>query len=542
MERLTGLDASFLYVETPQMHMHVAMVAVLDAANMPGGYSFERIVELIEGRIHLVPPLRRRLLEVPFALHHPLWIDDPDFDIIHHVRRVACPAPGGLKELGEIAGRINSTPLDRSRPLWEAWVIEGLEDGRVAILAKVHHSAVDGTSGAGLLVHLFDLTRDAQLPPPPERKAPDHVPTDVELVRYAAISRLRQPADFFKVAKQTAQAVSDVIKLRRNPGHDLGAAPLTAPRTRWNGPLTAKRLAAFSRLPLDGLKTIKKAFDCKLNDVVLAVTAGALRNYLDNHDELPEQALVGVCPISVREGPTSGEANNKVSAMFTSLATDIDDPAERLRTIASSTVGAKEEHNAIGADMLQNWAEFAAPRTFNLAARFYSRLKLADHHRPIHNIIISNVPGPPFPIYMAGAELVAAYPMGPVMEGAGLNVTVMSYKGSVDFGFMVAADLLPDVWDMAAEVENAYLELLQAAQTAAEERARAALTQAEEAEARAAAALAQAAQAKAEEAALRRHEAAAKAALETTTASEPGSDESVDDQAGDSPAGSPPAE
>lgn len=489
MERLSGLDASFLYLETPQMHMHVAMVAVLDPSEMPGGYSFERMTELIESRIHLVPPMRRRLLEVPFGLHHPLWIDDPHFDIIHHVRRVACPAPGGMRELGALAGRITSTPLDRSRPLWEAWVIEGLENGHVAILCKVHHSTVDGASGAGLLVHLFDLQRQVSSPPAPRRKPSEELPSHGDLVRYALLSRVKQPVEAAKLATKTARAVSDLIRYRRDPDVEHGAAPLTAPRTHFNGAISAKRNAAFSRLPLDGIKTIKRAFDCKVNDVVLAVCAGALRRYLAARNELPEIPLIAAVPISVRASAEKGQSNNKVSAMFTSLATHVEDPGERLLTIAATTRGAKEEHNAIGADMLQNWAEFAAPTTFNLAARFYTRLKLADRHRPIHNLVISNVPGPPFPIYMAGAELVAAYPMGPVMEGAALNITVMSYQGSIDFGFMVAADSMPDVWDLADQVEPAYLELIEAAQKRAEDLAQDAMIAAQKASAKARSAL-----------------------------------------------------
>jgi WS/DGAT/MGAT family acyltransferase len=463
MDRLSGLDASFLYLETPQTHMHVAMAAILDPSAMPGGYSFEKIVDLIAGRIHLLPPFRRRLLKVPFDLHHPVWVEDPDFDIIHHVRRVALPAPGGLEELGAMAGRITSTPLDRSRPLWEAWVIEGLQNGFFALLAKVHHSAVDGVSGAGLLVHLFDLERvpsDPRRPPPPRDVEP--LPSEMDLFREAALARLKQPVELVRLAGRTAKAVFDVAKKRRDPEATAGGTPLRAPRTPFNAAVTARRNAAFSRVSLDDIKRVKNAAGSTVNDVVLAVCAGALRRYLAGRGALPETPLLAVCPISVRgSGPTYG--SNTVSAMFTSLATNVADPLERLRIISQSTRGAKDEHNAIGAQTLQSWAEFAAPTTFHVAARFYTRLKLADKHRPIHNLVISNVPGPPFPIYLAGAEVVALYPMGPVMEGAGLNVTVMSYRGRIDFGFMVASELMPDVWDLARAVEPAVNELLEAA-------------------------------------------------------------------------------
>ncbi|MCA9577582.1 MAG: wax ester/triacylglycerol synthase family O-acyltransferase [Polyangiales bacterium] len=460
MERLSGLDASFLYLETPKMHMHVAMAAVLDPANMPGGYSFEKVQNLIESRVHRLPAFRRRLVEVPFELHHPVWIDDPDFDIIRHVRRVACPAPGGRRELGEICGRIASTPLDRSRPLWEAWVIEGIEGGRFAVMTKVHHAAVDGATGAGLLVHLFSLDASEAAPGPATTPTfrGEGVPSPVDMLREAVVSRVKQPAEFVRLVAQTASAVAGVAKQRQEADALVGGTPLRAPRTSFNGALSARRNVAFAQLPLEGLKRVKDRHGVKLNDVVLAVCAGTLRRYLEGRAELPVDPLVAVCPISVRS-MRPGLGSNHVSGMFTSLATDIDDPVERLMAIKAATMGAKHEHQAIGADMLQSWAEFAAPTTFHLAGRFYSRLRLADKHRPIHNLVISNVPGPQVPIYLAGARLVAVYPMGPVMEGAGLNITVMSYDGHVDFGFMVAADLVPDVWSMAAFVRPAYEEL-----------------------------------------------------------------------------------
>lgn len=460
MERLSGLDASFLYLETPQMHMHVAMMAILDPSEMPGGYSFDKVQELIASRVHKLAPFRRRLMRVPFDLHHPVWVDDPHFDIIHHVRRVAVPAPGGPKELGAIAGRINSTPLDRSRPLWEAWVVEGLEDGKFAVLVKVHHAAVDGVSGASLLVNLFTLQQDEAIPPAPAAREVEPLPDDGELFRHAIRARAKQPATLFRLAGETVKAFTGVARSRREPTAHPGATPLTAPRTPWNAAIGAKRNAAFARVDLAGIKAIKRAHGTTVNDVVLAITAGALRRYLIEHHRLPSDPLIAVCPISVH-GQDEESSHNKVSALFTSLATNIEDPLERLQAIQSVTRGAKQEHNALGAHMLQDWAELAAPATFTMASRFYMRMKIADKHRPIHNLVISNVPGPPFPIYLAGAKLEAAYPMGPVMEGAGLNVTVMSYLGNVDFGFMVDAELVPDVWDMAEAVEPAYAELLE---------------------------------------------------------------------------------
>jgi len=466
MERLSGLDAAFLYLETPSAHMHVAMTGIYDSSTMPGGYSFEAIRTHIAERVHRIKPFTRRLVEVPFQLHHPVWIEDPDFDLDYHVRRIAVPAPGGRRELAEIAAQIASVPLDRRRPLWEVWVIEGVKQNRFGFVAKVHHSSIDGASGAEIMTDLYDLEPSPPPLPEPDPVEADHVPSDLELVMYAMASRLRRTANLAPLLGRTIQGAANVINNRRDPDGQVGAVPLTAPRTPWNGAITPQRRVAFARIPLLETKELKDRLGVKLNDVVLAVTAGALRKYLLDRDQLPDDPLLAVCPVSVRHEEEEGTGGNKVSAMFSSLATDIADPLERVRAIAHNTQGAKVEHNAIGARFLTDWGEYAAPRTFAVASRLYSSMALADHHRPIHNLVISNVPGPPFPLYLAGAELVAAYPMGPIMEGAGLNVTVLSYRDSIDFGFLADRELVPDVWDLAADVTASFEELVRASWTA----------------------------------------------------------------------------
>lgn len=461
MERLSGLDASFLYFETPDSPLQVGMIAVLDPSEVPGGYSFEKMLAHLESRAHLIAPFRRRLVTVPFNLDHPVWIDDPHFDVIHHVHRVALPAPGGMHELGAMAGRIMSTALDRSRPLWDVWVIEGLTGGRVALLSKVHHAGVDGASGAGLMVHLFDLEREPRAVPPRPTTPPERIPTELDLVRGALTSWVQRPQKFAQVVRRTAKVVSDIVARRKEPDVGWGAVPLTAPRTHFNAAITARRAVAMARVPLDDVKFVRRTFGTTVNDVVLAICAGALRRYLEGRGALPDQPLIAVVPISVR-APDDDRITNQVSAMFTSLATNLAEPVERLRAIARVTKGAKELHNAIGADMLQNWAEFAAPTTFHLASRFYARFRLADRHRPVHNLVISNVPGPPFTLYFGGAKLDAIYALGPVMPGAGLNITVMSYCGSVDVAFTASADLMPDLWDLADAVQPAARDLVDA--------------------------------------------------------------------------------
>jgi diacylglycerol O-acyltransferase len=460
VERLSGLDASFLYFETPSMHMHVAMTAIFDPSTMEGGYEFPKIKAFIESRLHLVPPFRRRIVEVPFRLNHPIWVEDPDFDLDYHIRRIGAPSPGGHEELAEMAAQIASTPLDRSRPLWELYVVEGLADGNIGVVTKMHHCAVDGVSGAELMVNLFDLEPGGRVLDPPEPRVPEPIPSDVEMLRHAITSRVRRTVGILPLLGNTVRTATTLVSRHRDPDAVVGAVPLTAPPTPWNGAITAHRRMSFTRVRLEDIKAIKNHVGCTVNDVVLGLMAGTLRRYLEAHDAFPADApLIAVCPVSVRSEEETGQMNNKVSAMFTSLATDVDDPIERLKTIHEVTKGAKEDHNALGANLLQDWAEHAAPTTFALAARLYSSMNLANH-RPIHNVVISNVPGPPFPLYYAGAKLEYTLPMGPVMEGAGLNITVLSYMDNVDVGFMACRELVPDVWSLATYVQESMDELL----------------------------------------------------------------------------------
>jgi diacylglycerol O-acyltransferase len=465
MERLSGLDSAFLSFETPAMHLHVAIAAVIDPSTMPEPYSFDQLKAFVSERLMADAAFRRRVVDVPFRLNHPIWVEDPHLDLDYHIRRHVIPAPGGPRELTDLVGSIVGVPLDRSRPLWEIHVIEGLYDGNVALLGKIHHAAVDGVSGAELFVHLFDLTPTPEPRPAAggEPPAPERIPSDAELVGHALLSQARRTLSLPGLVGRTMRTAGHLVSRHRDPEAVVGALPLRAPRTPWSAAISPHRTVAFARVRLSDVRRVKDAFGVKVNDVVLALTSAALRRYLADHGTLPAEPLVGMCPVSVRTDDERGRPDNRVSGMFVHLRTDMDDPAARLRAIARTTRGAKEDHNAVGARLLQNWAEHAAPATFALATRLYSRLDIADRHPPIYNLVVSNVPGPDFPLYLDGAELVATYPMGPVMEGAGLNVTVLSYRDNVDFGFLAAAELVPDVWDLADHIEEAMAEVLAAA-------------------------------------------------------------------------------
>jgi WS/DGAT/MGAT family acyltransferase len=473
MQRLTGLDASFLALETPSSHLHVASLGIYDPSTADGAFSLDRLTKIYEGRLHLAPPFRRRLANVPFGLHHPLWIEDPDFDIANHVRHTAIPAPGGPDELANLVGRLVALPLDRTRPLWEIWLIEGLEGGNVGLLSKVHHAAIDGASGNELLVALLDLSPEVAEHVPETTWQPDRLPTDAELLAYAASSLARQPA---RVAKAVSRTASAALEIRRrgqaSTASVLPPAPFAAPRTSFNAALTPRRSYAYTSLDLPLVKAVKHAIGCTVNDVVLGLCGGALRSYLAVLGEEPDASLVAMVPVSVRSEDERDTMGNKVSSMLTSLATDIDDPVDRLKVIHECMTEAKGQQEAIGADTLQEWTEFAAPALLGRAARLYSRMKWADAHRPLFNVTISNVPGPAFPLYSAGAKLLANYPVGPIMDGGGLNMTVMSYLDQLDFGLLACPDVLGDVWLVADGLHAALDELVTATGVTAADAAR----------------------------------------------------------------------
>jgi WS/DGAT/MGAT family acyltransferase len=462
MQRLTGMDATFLYMETPSAYMHVAGLMVLDPSTVEGGFTMDSVREFYGSRLHLAAPFRRRLVEIPMGLHHPLWVEDPDFDLDYHLRHIAVPPPGGPQQLAELTSHLVKLHLERDRPLWECWIIEGLEGGNIGVLTKVHHAAIDGVSGNEITVAMLQLNPDDDAPPPTEEWHPDRIPTEIERLGYAANSLVRQPFRLAKTLRRTAETALRTRQRNRQPDVDPPPGFFAAPRTSFNAALTPHRSFAFTSLSLSEVKNVKNALNVSVNDVVLALCAGSLRQYLEANGELPEEPLVAMVPVSVRTEEQQGTLGNQVSNMLCSLATEIDDPIKRLQAIHEGTQQAKGQLNAIGADTLTNWAEFAAPALAGRAARLYSRTRMADRHRPLFNVTISNIPGPAFPLYSNGARMVANYPLGPIFDGGGLNITVMSYLDQLDFGLVACSDLIPDVWSLADGLGAALDELKKA--------------------------------------------------------------------------------
>ncbi len=461
MQRLSGLDASFLYLETAAQPLHVCSILEIDTSTMPGGYTFHRLRDALGLRIRAMPQFREKLGDNRFNLDHPVWVEDKDFDVDRHLHRIGLPAPGGRVELGEICGHIASLTLDRSRPLWEMWIIENVagtdahDGGRLAVLTKVHHAGVDGVTGANLMSQLCTTEADA---PPPEPVDGVGGGSNLEIAIGGAVKYATRPLKLVNVVPSTLSTVVDTVRRARS-GLTM-AAPFAAPKTRFNATVTGHRNVAFAQLNLDDLKTVKNHFGVKVNDVVMALVAGVLRRYLLDRGELPDITLVAMVPVSVHE-KSDRPGRNQVSGMFAALQTDIEDPGERLKAIAGANSVAKQHSAAIGATLLQDWSQFAAPAVFGVAMRVYASSRLTSA-APVHNLVVSNVPGPQVPLYFLGAKVEAMYPLGPIFHGSGLNITVMSLNGTLDVGLISCPELLGDLWDMADDFPVAMQELLAA--------------------------------------------------------------------------------
>jgi diacylglycerol O-acyltransferase len=455
---MSGLDATYLYTETPSLHMHTLKIGVLDVSQVPGGYSFERFKEVLGDHLHLLPPFRRRYVPVPFKLHHPVWVEDEGFDLSNHVRRRMCAAPGGGRELDAAISEIASTPLRSDRPLWEVWVVEGLTDGQVAFVTKLHHTAADGVAANALLANIMATSPDQLEPPPPEQPwRPEPVPSEATLVRDALVDRAKALAGLPKLVASTVRG-GRRAKALRGAASDRPPSAFGGPRTSFNGPLTPRRTFASITMPLADFRLVKSAFDCSINDVVLAVVAGSLRRYLADRGEPHDQPLVAAVPVSSDKPDTVRLLGNKVSNLFTALRVDIADPVERLGTMSRITSTAKELQNALGVDTMEQWVEYAPPQPYALAwRRVVPRLK-----RPPINCIVSNVPGPRTPFYIAGAKMTRMQSVGPIMEGVGLNVTVWSYLDDMNFSAISCPELIPDLPAVTGGLHDALAELAKA--------------------------------------------------------------------------------
>lgn len=481
MRQLTSVDAQFLALETPRQTGHVGGLAILDPSTTPTGkLDLTDVQQMLAERLPLLPPMRWRLAEVPFGLDYPYWVDDEDFDLDFHVRELALPPPGTDDKLAEQVARIFSRPLDRARPLWELYLIHGLEEGHVGMLTKIHHAAIDGLSGAEIMGVLFDLQPEGRELPERRLRRNGGDPSELEMLARGIMGLPRYPVRMLRSipgalpnldatqfgtipgAERIAKASERLRKtLRggRGEGEELERANLRAPRTSFNGRISPHRRFVFGQLSLDEVKEVKNAHGVTVNDVVVAICAGAVRRWLISHSELPGDPLVAQIPVSVRSEEQQGTYGNRIMLMSAPLFTNYVDPLERLHATHDALASMKKRHRAMPADLLRDTNHFIPPAVFARAARATFTIASSQRGRPTWNLVVSNVPGPQIPLYCAGAELKANYPVSVVTDGMGLNITVMSYRGQMDFGIVTDRDQIPDAWRFIEFLDDALAEL-----------------------------------------------------------------------------------
>ena len=446
MKSISGLDAAFLYAETPTSPMHIGSVAVIE-----GSLEFDTFRSIINSRLHHIPKLRQRLVYVPFSIDYPYWVDDPNFDIDMHLYHIALPKPGGWKELRKIASTIFSSPLDQSRPLWSFYFVEGLDNvpqvpkGSVAVISKIHHVAIDGVGGAGMLSLIFDFTNERKKIPEPKPYNPAPLPNELSMIMKSTMSFAQNPLKFPKLVSSALTSSLKAGMITRVQHSELPTAPFSAPPSPLNGIISAKRKWNTAILSLDRIKALKTTMGTTMNDVMLAICAGALRKYLLDKDKLPLKPLVAMVPISTRTEADENSTDNQISSMLVQLATNIEDPIERLEVIHENTIRGKTYQGAVGAKSLANMAEMVPFGVANQAARLYSRYKIAEMHNPVFNVTITNVPGPQFPLYLHGNKLLSVMGMAPIIDGMGLIITILSYDGLVTVSPTSDSKTMPDI-------------------------------------------------------------------------------------------------
>jgi WS/DGAT/MGAT family acyltransferase len=454
MKHLSGLDATFLHLETPEMPMHVGSLNVLD---LPKGYKgdfYEDAKQFMASRIHLADVFTRKLALMPFDMSNPVWVDDEDIDLDYHVRHITLPKPGTNRQLQQYVARLHSSLIDRSRPMWEFYIIDGLKSGQAALYTKVHHAGIDGQAGVEVGKAIFDLEATGRVVKPPRSRprAHNYQLGMAELATAALRNTAQQYIKLFKMAPAIARAIGGLAKPDEKAAEKAAAsAPkkfnLFAPRTSLNVSITNQRTFAGRTISLAETKYVAKHFGVSLNDVVMATVAGALRHYLADNNELPAKPLVAGVPVSLREAGDD-TANNQASMILVSLATDITDPIQRLKAINASSTSSKSTMNRFKAVILDDFPTFAAPWLVSGIASMVGRSGIVNLLPPAANVAISNVAGAPFPMYFAGALVTCYYPVSIASHGTALNVTVQSYNGRMDYGLIACRRAVPDITEI----------------------------------------------------------------------------------------------
>jgi WS/DGAT/MGAT family acyltransferase len=462
-DRLTALDSSFLHLERLEYPMHVGALSVLEGEpffDENGRFKIGEVRDLVLSRMPLMPRFRRRLMAVPFDMGRPIWVDDDRFDITYHVRHTALPKPGSWEQLVALTTRVQENLLDRERPLWELWFVEGLEDGHIAMIQKTHHSLIDGVSGVDVATMLLDLSSE-YTPPVVEEWKPEPAPSPSQLLIDTVQERITEPAEIvrsFRWLFRGPRLALEHLNDRVRPMSALVTRDAIAPRTSLNSRTTGRhRRLSVVRVPLAEIKEIRKGLGGTVNDIVLTGVAGGLRRLLQHRAESTDDLQLRVlCPVSVRSDDERGALGNKVSAMFVTIPVDARPAVERLQAISVQTRDLKDRQQAVGAEMMLSVTEYFAPTLLSLAARVV-------HRQPFFNLITTNVPGPQFPLYMMGARLLEAFPIVPLTRNTTVVVGILSYDGTLHFGLWADRDAFADLEVLAGGIDDAFSELVKIA-------------------------------------------------------------------------------
>lgn len=474
MQQLQGMDASFVALETRNSPMHIGSILIYNPATAPDGFvRFKDILGFLEDRLKMSTTMRQRLVRVPFDLDYPYWIEDPDFDLEYHVRHVALPKPGDWRQLCIQAARIFARPLDLNRPPWEFTVVEGLDnvdgipEGSYAYITKVHHAAIDGMSGIDLMEVTHTLNPDDPPPPGDDDWQPERVPNPVELLGRSYVNAIANPLKQLEVAAKAAPGIAKAIKGLAKKEFDL-SGEMIAPKTRFNRKISPHRVVEGRSVPLADIKAIRALHpDAKVNDVFLSIVGGAMRKYLESKSDLPKKTLTAMAPISVRSKDEKGDMGNQVAAMIAPLGTHIEDPAERLAYVNNRTTNSKAMTDAMGARNMTEVSKVSPALYMALGAQLYTRLSLADRGvGPIFTTVVTNVPGPPIPIYSAGAKLESMMGLICLTDGMGLAHVVQSYTDEATISFTACRELMPDPEFYAECIQESFEELRDAAAAA----------------------------------------------------------------------------
>lgn len=461
MKRLSGMDAAFLYGETPAVHMHTLKVAIVDAPQGDSNFLFRRLKHELTKRLHLMPLFKCKAVNVPLGLHHPIWIDDPEFDISRHVRRLAVVAPGGQRELDDTIAQIASRPLRRDRPLWEVWMLEGLPNNEIAYVAKIHHAIADGLASSTLLNQVMDPADGSSrvTPFPVTPKTPRPAPSAAQLAWQALKETPRRAAGLPDLMSRTLQGARRLLRHHRHRGDRL-PGPFATEKTVLNTSIGPRRSFATTSIEFERIRAVKSFLNVTVNDVVLALVSGALRDFLSTYDMCPDKPLIATVPVSIalNHGDMHTQGN-KLGNLFTSLCTHIECPLERLRAIHLASADAKQASACMGTEILHEWTEFIPPIPYKAGVRIYSDLRLANLHRPPANVIVSNVRGPNQMLTVGGRKLKRFYSVGPILGGMGLNLTAWSYAGQVNVTALGNHHTLPHIHEITERLEYALRDL-----------------------------------------------------------------------------------